>query len=489
MHPTQVCIVARLMKPATRRTMFVVVVACATLLVSCKDLAGREQNRRGGRLFRDSKFIDSAAEYAKALTKVEDPKIHYNLGLAYSKVFRPGGEKETILIGQKGESVCTDLPGTKPAVAEVCVKEGDRHYNECRIDLEPLRKALKNAEDKLYKPQVPAAAIKAAHEGYELLFDRFNITDLSEVDRETKLAGMSVNARIEPLRAGVSGLIAVMGWWAPLGVDTDPIIDSINSDEEEHRNLTSAMDEARSELNRLTCSSSSVCTKADMCALSSPQVADLGVKHWQEWLKKDPKDDETRKLMTKLWLDSLQYQKALDHWLELNKADPKDTKILNVLAGIYLAAREPDGDDMMFDNPAVPGWRKSIDWYQKVADGSADEPNKVAALQFIADVIWNKLNQKVLGPEDIIEYSGRGISALQKAIALQPKNPSLWGRQASIFNFRSLAHGSMWASAMDRATSLDLQKHTRVLIDQAKKAQAKQSGQPPAPADGTKAGG
>src|SRR5262249_6537013 len=156
----------------------------------------------------------------------------------------------------------------------------------------------------------------------------------------------------------------------------------------------------------------------------------------------------TRKLMTKLWLDSAQYGKALEHWHGLNKESPKDTKIMNVLAGIYLASREPNGDDMMFDNPPVPGWRKSIDWYQKVAEGSPDEPNKVAALQFIADVIWNKLNQKVLGPEDVIEFSGRGIAALQTAIKLQPKNASLWGRQASIFNFRSLAHGSMWASAL-----------------------------------------
>src|SRR5512138_3109932 len=138
MHPTQVCIVARSMsRPSDRAThspfsaVAVVLVAGAVLAASgCDDLDGRNKNRQANRKFREMQFIDAAADYERALKKVDDPIIHYNLGLTYSKVYR-AGSPTPVPLGVKGEMVCESIPNVKMIEARVCLKEGDRHYAEC----------------------------------------------------------------------------------------------------------------------------------------------------------------------------------------------------------------------------------------------------------------------------------------------------------------------------------------------------------------------
>src|ERR1044072_5476585 len=101
MTPTRLCIFAR---PMTRtRLLF----AAATMLVvtsGCKELDGRNRNRQANRMFREMQFIDAAAEYEKALTTVNDPIIHYNAGLAYSKIAK--GSDKNVLLAEKGDPVC-----------------------------------------------------------------------------------------------------------------------------------------------------------------------------------------------------------------------------------------------------------------------------------------------------------------------------------------------------------------------------------------------
>jgi hypothetical protein len=148
-------------------------------------------------------------------------------------------------------------------------------------------------------------------------------------------------------------------------------------------------------------------------------------------------------------------------------AKPNDPQIMGSLAGINLKA----GD-----------WRKSIEWFQKVAAASKEESAKVAALQFIGNVAWSKLNSKTLDNLETVELADYGIGALQAAAELQPKNPKPIGLMASIFNFRSLAQGASWAAGLDRAKAQDLQITSRVLSDEAKKAEGLPVTPPAAPA-------
>src|SRR5215475_3500776 len=145
MTPTTLCIVARSMRrlSAHARTAWsigpilrVVLVSSGLLgsvaaLAGCEQLDGRNRNKQGLRLFRETQFTDAAAQFQKALSEVgESPIIHYNLGLAYSKVTKIGYDGP-VLLGVQGDFVCQTIPGVKIVQAGACVKEGDRHFAEC----------------------------------------------------------------------------------------------------------------------------------------------------------------------------------------------------------------------------------------------------------------------------------------------------------------------------------------------------------------------
>jgi len=337
---------------ASRLLGLVTLLVAVTSTLGCEQLDGRNRNKKGNRYFREMKFIDAVAEYEKALKTVDDPTIHYNVALAYSKIFKPGMETDQdLLLGEKGSFVCDQVPQVKFVSKQACVKSGDRRYDAC---------------------------------------DAKNV-----------------------------------------------------------------------------CASSYTCKQAELCAIGNNAIADMTAQHFGVWIKSHPKDAETRGLMTQVWMDSGQYKKALDYWQTLLDGKPNDTEIMGALAGINLKA----GD-----------WRKSIEWYTKVAELSKEESAKVAAYQFIGNVAWSKLNSKTLTTADSVELADRGIGALQKAAEIQPKNPKLFGLMGSIFNFRSLAMGASWAAGLDRATAQDLQIVSRVLSDEAKKAQGLLVTPAPAPA-------
>jgi tetratricopeptide (TPR) repeat protein len=437
MTPTSLCIVARSMRRFSERARVaqvlssVVLVSCVGVSVvgsaGCEQLDGRRRVRVGNRLFRETQFIDAAAEYQRALTQVDSPTIHYNLGLAFSKVFKPGFEGP-VLLGQQGEFVCQQIPGAKIVQASVCVKEGDRHYAECgAAKVGPIEKAI------------------------------------AELNEQMKT----------------------------------------ETDEVKKKELKLQLDDKQQEQQRYTCSSSFRCVEGAFCSLTSPELADLAAQHFQLWIKSQPNDDElkkelasasedleaakkadnksamsvaqrkiddlqtkdqTRKQMTLLWTDSDQYRKALDYWEGLLRDKPNDGELMGVLAGINLKA----GD-----------WRKSIEWYNKVADVTNDSSSKVAAYTFIGNVAWAKLNSRTLVGADAVELADRGIGALQRAAEIQPKTPKTVGLAGSLFNFRSTAHGASWASAIDRATAQELIKLSRVLAEEAKKAQGQAPGAAP----------
>ncbi|HET7504157.1 MAG TPA: tetratricopeptide repeat protein [Kofleriaceae bacterium] len=436
MPPTSLCIVARSMSRFLERVRIVSVLGVALALgvvlggiCGCEQLDGRNRIRKGNRLFRETQFVDSAAEYQRALKEVDDPIIHYNLGLAYSKIFKPGLDAP-VLLGTKDEFVCQEIPGVKMVEAGACVKPGDRHYAECGA-------AKTGPIDK----------------------------QIAELNEQLKAA----------------------------------------TDDAKKKELETQIKDKQDELNRFVCSSSFQCVETTFCALTSPELAELSAQNFQVWIKSQPNDDEikkqlvsavaeleeakkvdnksalataqkrvdelqtkdqTRKMMTQLWIDSEQHRKALDYWESLLQDRPNDAEIMGNLAGINLKA----GD-----------WRKSIEWYNKVADVTNDPSSKVAAYQFIGNVAWSKLNSRTLIGTEAVELADRGIGALQRAAEVQPKNPRLTGLQASLFNFRSTAHGAALAAAIDRATAQDLLKLTRVLADEAKKAQGLPTGPAEAP--------
>jgi hypothetical protein len=126
-------------------------------------------------------------------------------------------------------------------------------------------------------------------------------------------------------------------------------------------------------------------------------------------------------------------------------------------------------------------YRKSIEWYVKVAETSTDTTQKVTAYSFIGNVAWSKLNSKTLGPGDAVELADLVIGALQNAAALAPKNLSFLRLQSALYNFRSLVHGASWAAAIDRASGQDLKGLIDVVSGKAKPPGTPAPSAPPTP--------
>ncbi len=382
---------------AARYAATLLVVAAVAPAIGCDKLDGRNRNRAGNRLFHDKQFVDAAAQYERALAEVDDPLIHYNLGLAYSKLFRPGSDKP-ILLDLAGSEACSVIPGVQPVSARVCVKPHDKSFHDCD-DQNGCPSSFQCLQSQLCAlPDAALADLSAKH---------FTV-------------------------------------WLAVQEDDDVI---------------------EAQLKKISAERSEITQRA-LAGTSQPNddQRDKELKAQQEDLETKKK---VRTLMTEDWLQSDQADKAVAFWADLLSKKPNDLNLVGTLAGVNLKA----GD-----------WRKSIEWYTKLADLATDPAEKAQSFQFIGNVAWGKLHSKTLDGADSIEVADRGIGALQKAAALQPENPKPIALMGAIYFLRALTHGVSWAGALDRASAEDLKRQSGVLRDKAKALQGQPAAPTPAPA-------
>jgi tetratricopeptide (TPR) repeat protein len=378
-----------------------VLLVAITLATGCDDLDGRGSNRKGNRQYREGKFVDAAASYEAAIKKVKDDKIEYNIGLAYSKIFKAGAD-DLILLAEKGDSICDLIPGTEPTNREVCIKndpdEEDRSYVSCKGGKEICgTSSTCTKADLCAIKNEKLVDLSASH----LLI----WIEKQPPDEELKKASAELTKQIDAVEAEIK----------KAEEDIERFVDAATGavKDKDGWNDTTQRKAAREE-------------KAKILRDERDEV-ELKFK--------------MRELMTQLWLDSQNFKAALDYWTKRLDAKPTDVDAMGILAGINLKS----GD-----------WRKSIEWYGKVAEASDDTLNKIQSYGFIGNVAWSKLNSKTLPPDEALDLADLGIAALQKAAALAPKNLRFLGTQASIYNFRSLTHGGSVAAFIDRASSQDL---------------------------------
>lgn len=418
MHPTHLCIFARPMRtPRELRWIHgLLLVVLAMAASGCDDLDGRGRNRQGLRAFRETKFIDAASHFEHALKKVQDDKIHYNLGLAYSRIFKPGIEGD-VLLAEKGHEICSTIPGVTYTTRRVCVKndqdEEDRSYVRCSNDTKD-------------KDQIcPSSA--TCKETEFCAIQNFALVDLAANHLVEWIEKQAPDAEIKKNLEGLTANLSKM---------------------------EKARDEAEVEANKhIDQATGKVLDKAawDDATARKSQL-DEQVKAAKTEQDEIQLKFTMRKLMTQLWLDSQKFDAALKYWEKQLAAKPGDLEVMGNLAGINLKAGE---------------WKKSIEWYTKVAEAATDNQSKLTAYGFIGNVAWSKLNSKTLNLEESITLADLGIGALQKAHLLAPKNLRFLGTQASIYNFRGLTHGASWAAAIDRASSQDLKGQIDVVSGKA----------------------
>ncbi|MBK9030922.1 MAG: hypothetical protein IPL61_06210 [Myxococcales bacterium] len=202
-------------------------------------------------------------------------------------------------------------------------------------------------------------------------------------------------------------------------------------------------------------------------------IADKATTQLAWWLAKHPDDTKIRKLITGLWIDAGEYEKALEYWKKEHDRDPSSRDVLQTVAGIYLKS----GD-----------WRQGIDWYRKDVAAAKDTAGKIGALSAIVNVAFGKLfagREKVFATERA-EIAEIGLAAAEEGIAMDDKVIALWGTSQGLWNQRALANGQSWAYQIDLAESQVFSQRARVLREEAKKAQAASApGTPGAPASGT----
>jgi len=204
-------------------------------------------------------------------------------------------------------------------------------------------------------------------------------------------------------------------------------------------------------------------------------MAEKATTHLARWLDKHPKDAEIRKLLTSLWIDAGEYQKAIEFWKKEHAASPQARDVVQLIAGIYLKS----GD-----------WRSAVDWYRKDVEIAPDTAAKVGAYASIANLAFGKIwqlssREKVQGL-DRTELAEIGLEAAGKGLELDPNNIALTKISQGLWINRGTAQGPAWAAAIDRTEAQVFEQRARVLVEQAKKNQPAPAGKP---ADSPAAGG
>jgi tetratricopeptide (TPR) repeat protein len=195
--------------------------------------------------------------------------------------------------------------------------------------------------------------------------------------------------------------------------------------------------------------------------------ADRAAEELAKWLEKHPKDNDVRNMMTNVWIDSEQFEKALAFWENEHKADPKNRDVISQLAGINLKADRFD---------------ETVKWVMMDVELAPNNEGKIKTLIGLGNAVFQALREKekATGAKRV-HIADTGISALQRVLTLDPNNEPTQGLLTALYNFRALAHGASWASAIDRASSQNHDAKHRVQLEELKKKKQQELQQQPAP--------
>jgi tetratricopeptide (TPR) repeat protein len=160
---------------------------------------------------------------------------------------------------------------------------------------------------------------------------------------------------------------------------------------------------------------------------------------FSKYLQTNPDDRAIIDLVTRIWMDSGDYQKAIAYWEgELSKA-PDNVEIMALLAGI----ERQSGN-----------WEGAVKWHRREAETHKDPAAKANALMNIAKLALNKLinREKIVG-EERLKLADIATAALLEAAQLTPETLEIKAYLRSAYEKRSMAHGATWAAAIDNASS------------------------------------
>ncbi len=179
--------------------------------------------------------------------------------------------------------------------------------------------------------------------------------------------------------------------------------------------------------------------------------AEKAAYHFTKYLEDESGDQKIISLLTTIWLDSGQYDKAIQYWNQVLAKNPKSRDVLEKLANINRQAGKYD---------------KALEWHMKRFELETDPGAKVKALTDIAQMQWSRLQKPDLVDAERVAVVDVGLAALQKAEQLDPKNGVVHSLIASLYQHRALAHGASWAKVVEVAS----QRYHQVRFSEIQKA-------------------
>lgn len=201
-------------------------------------------------------------------------------------------------------------------------------------------------------------------------------------------------------------------------------------------------------------------------------LANKATEHLLVYLEAAPKEgDVIRRLVTEIWVDSGQVDRALAFWEAEHAKHPQDRSILSQLADLEYKK----GD-----------WRKAVGWLEKSVAVAPDDTARAASYLSIGRLCFLKMfnNKDTIVGLERIEMADLGVAALQKGLQLQPKNGEIVSTLASLNQQRALAHGSRIGFHLDLAGHQNYMRILDVLRQEAKQNAPAAPDQPaPAPGD------
>jgi tetratricopeptide (TPR) repeat protein len=192
-------------------------------------------------------------------------------------------------------------------------------------------------------------------------------------------------------------------------------------------------------------------------------IANKATEHLLHFLQHGGSEEKEkvliRKLVTEIWVDSAQVDKALAFWEGEHQGRPKDTSVLEQLADL---------------NYKKGDWRKAIEWLEKSVAVAETPDTKASAHGQIATLCFLRLlsGKDTIQGAERIALADTGIGAIQKALALQPKNMQFVSTLASLNQQRSFASGSRIGFHIDLAAHQNHMRVFKVLQEEAKKQAA-----------------
>lgn len=194
-------------------------------------------------------------------------------------------------------------------------------------------------------------------------------------------------------------------------------------------------------------------------AVETPENAAYAKKaseHFQAYLKWHPDDTAIIDLLTKIWVNSKQIDEAVAFWEAALKKDPTNRKVLGKLGTIQRQAGN---------------YSEALKWDYRRVELAKDPKDKARALFDIGNLQYRRLTKSTLLDAERIAVADSGISAMVRALELQPKNAQIHSLLATMYQFRALAHQTSWARLIDQASQRHHHIRRKELVD-AQKAEA-----------------